>query len=63
MVSDLNTSRGKISDFVWFPLFGFSLVIKLRSFDFESDENTLIFFDKRMMSDLLMSSQTVSDLV
>ena len=63
MVSDLNTSRGKISDFVWFLLFGFSLVIKLRSFDFEGDENTLIFFDKRMMSGLLMSSQTVSDLV
>ena len=63
MVSDFSTSRAKISDFVWFPLFGFSLVIKLRSFDFEGDENTLIFFDKRMMSDLLMSSQTVSDLV
>ena len=26
----------KMSDFVSFPLFGFTLVIKLRNFDFES---------------------------
>ena len=30
---DLNLSRGKISDFVSFPLFGFTLAIKLRNFD------------------------------
>ena len=29
-------SLGKMSDFVSFPLFGFTVVIKLRNFDFES---------------------------
>ena len=33
MVSDLNMPRGKMCDFVSFPLFGFTLVIKLRSLD------------------------------
>ena len=36
MVSYLNMSQGKMSDFVSFPLFGFTLVIKLKNFDFES---------------------------
>ena len=35
-----------MSDFVSFLLFGFTLVIKLRNFGFESHSNTLIFFDK-----------------
>ena len=35
MVSDLNMPYGKMSDFVSFPLFGFTLVIKLRNFDFK----------------------------
>ena len=39
-------SLGKISDFVSFPLFGFTLVIKLRNFDFKSHLNVFIFFDK-----------------
>ena len=47
MVTDLNMSHRKMSDFVSFPLFGFTLVIKLRNFDFESHWNTLIFFDKK----------------
>ena len=47
MVSDLNMSHVKISDFVSFPLFGFILVIKLRTFNFESHWNTLIFFDEK----------------
>ena len=47
MASDLKMSHGKMSDFVLFPLFGFTLVIKLGSFDFESHWNTLIFFDKK----------------
>ena len=64
MAADLNMPRGKISDFVSFPLFGFTLVIKLKNLDFESHRNTLIiFFDKKVMSDLNMSCQTVSDLV
>ena len=36
MTSDLNMSHGKISDFISLPFFGFTLVIKLRNFDFES---------------------------
>ena len=36
MMSDLNMSHGKMCDFVSFSLFGFSLAIKLRNFDFES---------------------------
>ena len=61
---DLVMFHGKMSDFVSFPLFGFTLVIKLRSFDFESYWNVLIFFlEKIMVSDLIMSCQAVSDLV
>ena len=40
-------SLGKMTDFVLFPLFGFTLVIKLRNFDFERHQNTLMFFDKK----------------
>ena len=36
VMSDLNKSYGKMSNFVSFPLFGFTLLIKLRNFDFES---------------------------
>ena len=32
MMSNLNMSHGKMSDFVSFPLFGFTVVIKLRDF-------------------------------
>ena len=46
-MADLNMSLGKISDFVSFPLFGFTLVIKLRNFDFESHWNTFIYFVKK----------------
>ena len=35
-MSDLNISYEKMSDFVSFALLGFTLVIKLRKFDFES---------------------------
>ena len=38
----------KMSDFVSFPLFGFTSVKKLRNFDFESHRNTLIFLDKKI---------------
>ena len=55
--------RGKMSDFLSFPLFGFTSVTKMRNFDFKGHWNTLIFFDKEMMSDLIMSCQTVFDLV
>ena len=46
MISDLNMSLGKMSDFVSFPLFRFTLVKKSRNFDFESHLNTKICFDK-----------------
>ena len=32
---DFNIFHGKMSDFVSIPLFGFTLVIKLRNFDIE----------------------------
>ena len=35
MVSDLNMSHRRMSDFVSFPLFAFTLVTKVRNFDFE----------------------------
>ena len=41
-------------------MFGLTLVIKLTNFDFKVIEYFLI---EKMMSDLLMSCQTVSDLV
>ena len=34
-MSDLKISHRKMSDFVSFPLFEFTLVMKLRNFDFE----------------------------
>ena len=34
MMSDLTMSYEKMSDFVSFPLFGFTVVIKLRNVDF-----------------------------
>ena len=40
-MSDLNMPHGKMSDFVSCPLFGFTLVIKPRNFDFKSHWNTL----------------------
>ena len=47
MMSDLNLFLKKISDFVSFPLFGFTLLIKLRNFDFECHWSTLIFLNKK----------------
>ena len=58
MMSDLNMSHGKKSEFDSFSLFGLTLVIKLRNFDFNSD--TLKYFN---MSDLNISRQTVCGLV
>ena len=54
-----------MSDFVLLPLLGFTLVIKLRNFYFESHWNAFIYFDKKkyMLSDLNMSHGKVSDFV
>ena len=38
MMPDLDMSYEKMSDFVSFPLFWFTLVINVRHFDFESHE-------------------------
>ena len=46
-----------MSDCVPIPLCGFTSAIKLRNLDFKGHQNASIFFDKRMMSDLIMSCQ------
>ena len=46
MMSDLNTFYGKCLSFVSFPVFNFTLVMKLRKFDFKSRWNTLIILTK-----------------
>ena len=48
MMLDLNMFYEKMTDFILFPLFRFTLIIKLRNFDFESYLNTLIFFKKKI---------------
>ena len=54
----------KMSDFVSFTMFGLTVVIKLRNFDFGSHWNTLIFFHKKdMLSDLNMFHKIMSDFV
>ena len=61
MRSDLNMFHGKMAAFVSFSFFAFTLVIKLKNFDFESHWNTLIFFDQqKMISDLNVPFQKVS---
>ena len=48
MMLDLNKYHGKIPDFVSFPLFGFTIVVKQQKFDIEShSSHTLTFFDKK----------------
>ena len=42
IISDLNMSHAKMSDFVSFPLLGFTFAIKLRNSNLESHWNTLI---------------------
>ena len=57
-------SHGKMSDFVSFPLFGFTLPIRLRNYDFESHWNTLTLLDKKdKVSDLNVSHGKMSDFV
>ena len=38
----------KMSDYVSFPLFEFTLVLKLENFDFESYLNSLIFLETKL---------------
>ena len=44
-MSDLNMAHGEMSEFVSFPLLGFTFIIKMRNFGFEDHLNTLMFFD------------------
>ena len=59
---DLNVPRGNTSHFVSFPLFGFTLVMRLRNFDFLSLKCLIFFLSKKLIY-LNMSCLTVSDLV
>ena len=64
MVSDLNVSHEKMSDFVSFSLFEFTLVIKLRKFDFQRSLkyfNVLLYKKNYIRFENVLS--TVSDLV
>ena len=71
MVSDLNMSHRKMSYFISFPLFGFTLIIILGNFDFKGHTSILkyilkyfnLFFNKKWYQVLFMSCQIVSDLV
>ena len=60
MVSDLNMSHRKMSDFVLFPLVGFILVIKLRNFNSEG-QNTSVFLIKN--NDFLIKNDVRFDYV
>ena len=48
MMLDLNMSHKKKPGFVSFPLFGFTVVIKLRNVGFKSHWNTWVFFDRKI---------------
>ena len=57
-MSELNISHRKMSDFISFSLFGFTLVVKLRNFNFKSHWDILIFLtEKNMASDFNMSHE------
>ena len=57
-MSELNISHRKMSDFISFSLFGFTLVVKLRNFNFKSHWDILIFLTKKnMASDFNMSHE------
>ena len=60
MVSDLNMSHRKMSDFVLFPLVGFILVIKLRNSNSEG-QNTSVFLIKN--NDFLIKNNVRFDYV
>ena len=48
MASDSDTSYGKMSDFVSFLLFGFTLVIKLKNFSLKAIEILKYFSMKKI---------------
>ena len=62
MLLVLNMSRGDMSDFGSFQLLRFTLVIKLRNFDLIGSLKYFNIFSKKMITDLIITCQTVSDL-
>ena len=63
-MSDLYIPHGKMSDFVSFPLFAFTLVIKLKHFYLKVIEILYYFLaNKYMTSDLNISLGKMSDFV
>ena len=64
MMPNLNMSHEKMSNYVSFSLFGFTVVIKQGKCNFECHWNTLIFFDKKyMVSDWNTSHWKMPDFV
>ena len=59
----LDMAHGKMHDFVSFSLLRFTLVIKLTNLIIEIPFKFFLVKKKKYMSDLIMSSDTVSDLV
>ena len=61
MTSYSNMSHEKMSDFISFPCLG---SFQLKKWEIPISKVTKVtFYDKKMMSDLNMSCQTMSDLV
>ena len=50
-MADLHMPHEKMSDFISIPLFGLTLITKLRNFEFETHRNTEMFFDKKIYDD------------
>ena len=64
LVSHLNISHGKMSNFVSFPLFELNSGMKLGNFDYKSHWSTSICCDKKdILSDLNMSHGKMSNAV
>ena len=61
MMSDLNMSHGKMSDFASFPLFGFNLVIKLKIAILKVIKILCFLMKKKMTSDSNMPHEKFSD--
>ena len=62
MASDLIMPHGKMSDLVSFPMFGFTLLIKLRNFDFESHLNTFLIKKNDVTFEYVLSNSVSFDL-
>ena len=59
MTPDLNMFHRKMSDFVSFSLFGFTLVIKLSNFSLKVIEVIYCLFIKKLIADLNMQISNI----